>query len=90
MGGSGEQVAASGRVSAAPTKSWWVWLHGSSAQGTDAQAEACGLRVAAEQCCVALRFDLHFAGGAGRIAGGDREEPATGDQAQDMPNARGP
>ena len=61
-----------------------------SERGADAQAEARGLRVEAEQSRVALRFDLHLAGGAGRIAGRDREEPAPGDQAQDMPNARGP
>ena len=60
-----------------------------SAQGTDARAEARGLRVEAEQSCVALGFDLHVAGGAGRIARRDREGPAPGDQAQDMPHARG-
>ena len=62
---------------------------GPSAQGTDAQAEAGGLRVEAEQSRVALQFDLHLAGGAGRIAGRDREEPAPGNQAQDMPHAQG-
>jgi len=60
-----------------------------SAQGTDAQAEARGLRVEAEQSRVALRFDLHVARGTGRIAGRDRKEPAPGDQAQNMPHARG-
>ena len=34
-----------------------------------------------------LRFDLHLARGAGRIAGRDREASAPGDQAQDMPHA---
>ena len=56
----------------------------------EAQAEAHGLRVEAEQSRVALRFFLHLAEGAGRIAGGDREEPAPGDQVRDMPDARGP
>ena len=60
-----------------------------SAQGTEAQAAARELRVEAEQSRVALRCDLHLAGGAGRIAGRDREEPASGGQAQDMPHARG-
>ncbi len=56
----------------------------------DTQAEAGGLRVEAEQGGVALRFDLHLAGGTGRIAGRDRKEPAHGNQAQDMQHARGP
>ena len=61
-----------------------------SAQGTEAQAAARELRVEAEQSRVALRCDLHLAGGAGRVAGRDREEPAPGDQTQDMSYARGP
>ena len=56
----------------------------------DTRAEAGGLRVEAEQGGVALRFDLHLAGGTGRIAGRDRKEPAHGNQAQDMQHARGP
>ena len=49
-----------------------------SAQGTNTQAEASGLRVEAEQSRVALRFDLHLAGGAGRIAGRTSVSPELG------------
>jgi hypothetical protein len=57
--------------------------HGCAGRGPRAQS-----RSRARPC--PPRFGLHLAGGAGRIAGRDREESAPGDQAQDMPHARRP